>query len=1766
MPQNFEEKYPNNGMNRDDEGRYLKINDSRYILNTRAGSSEDNNVGAIENIKGTTEVSFDLPDGVNKCIGSEGDQTTHSNFFFIWNSLGNHTIYRYFPSDRTVRILVQDSILNFSEFDLINDINVVDDMLKWRDVNNPPRKINFEKADNDNPESRQVFHWYLGDKYLEGETTLQLDIESSPLRYFPPQISASNTFTLPSGETDKTKIAKDLTSQINNLVGVGIEAESCGEFVTITVTVPGYITITALKGGNKTAQIVPQNHYSSYIERTIDVIKHPPHCELKASVETDETFNRNYVENKVWQFAARYIYDDDEKTTVDPHSINAYNRFSCPQFSGNNLQNYIRIDFSVFPELYDSESLQTIKQLEIFVKEGELGAWKNIKVLEQFEFVDVSNQHFDFYNDGIYNVVDPLDFVRPSDLVPQRTKNQDVVKNRTFYANNLEGYNNVCPDSKLSVLYDDVESRVKPPTYTVKGRIDIRAAFNAAKEYGGATAIREHQPIWHDVIDGDEGSVNTPIVFGGLSSNYGPDIKLEDIAVKTGQILPLGGFVVYLAGTDYYGVSKQQLFSGKDDVAQDGNGVFIGTGGDYVGETREYIEDKDDDYPECASYFEINNVPDGWYSLRVASHQTTQADLDSGSRAYQKTSTNAFGFVNLAKSGSKIYNSEVIGRNEIIVHVSAGTISELQNITLNVMDLSHITDPLAFNSFGTQLPEHSKIITGYVVDHDIQDSITTFNESVADTRISRALVSFDKSAHSPRYANLFNPGQYVSHQNLNEAAQKYWLQSVESSSFGEVETRTDGTITDHNGYFFFASIQPKFNVPFISDGDLSIKNVRSLDVPGVSYNGVILAQQGNISDIKAGNFSIVSIRSPKDNSLNSRAWVEGCVVDQEGIGIPQSPIVSNRTPVYITDSFGVYGFYHYGILNRSTTNIYSTSLPLTETIVFPSQAGRTCSANFEDSQIYNFSFDYPIDWFANGFTPPPPNSVLPANAPTLNIKTPCFLGDSTALITLNAFKRGGDWKFGLVYYDRGMRSGAVNTEKRLNLHIPFYTEKDKDGDIKIGVPEVSWEIMHRPPEWATHWQWVRTKNASIASHLTWAVTEVVYQDVFGNLATFSSGTRVLLNISNIVLYTNIYPSADFEIDLTSPTLRIRFIKDYNGNRYLDYYDFKVLKSDGALYIEKEFSMGEIFPGTLIEIYNEISEVEDEDEIYYEFGECFDVKESNGIKYHGGLTQDQDPLLPSTNPATGSFRTGDTYYRLRGIPEGGANQISYIDDDGASDFYKSEVESIGRANAIDSDAAQLWKTNQIRHSLKYIPDSKINGFSTFYALNFQALPIEYGDINKLQLAANVLLSIHEFRWVSNYIEESIVRKQGGSDDLVASTDVFGSFRAAKGISGTINQESVVEYKGNVYSFDKNKGVVNRWGADGLTIISDYKMKDYFSDKAKEILNLETKGVVPHKILGVYDSKFNEYILSFGEISRANDTEEPSDISLPVLKLDINNSQTVEDGLSDSLYSVKGDKESGSVIIFDESSSPELKGVQIDNRLDSLGVLNIKVKRADGLIEDVVKLDKGQGIQDFSISNMKYSSKRKTDDRFVTPSRPSQVLSEGVTISFSENLKRWITFYSFKPEMFGVIDLEMISFTNGKLWIHNDNTLRNNFYGTQYTSQIETIFNSLPEKVKVFQSVGAESYHPWAVPSAKTPNGGETEIVSGRFVRREDSFFASVMRDKNDPAYTNQSSAEAIINARQLRDRTITVLFENGESEEVVLYSLSMLGTLSSRHNK
>ena len=72
---------------------------------------------------------------------------------------------------------------------------------------------------------------------------------------------------------------------------------------------------------------------------------------------------------------------------------------------------------------------------------------------------------------------------------------------------------------------------------------------------------------------------------------------------------------------------------------------------------------------------------------------------------------------------------------------------------------------------------------------------------------------------------------------------------------------------------------------------------------------------------------------------------------------------------------------------------------------------------------------------------------------------------------------------------------------------------------------------------------------------------------------------------------------------------------------------------------------------------------------------------------------------------------------------------------------------------------------------------------------------------------------------------------------------------------------------------------------------------------------------------------------------------------------------------------------------------------------------------------------------------------------------------VTLTYSETSKGWPSFYSFIPEKTIGMNNYLYSFKGGKLYRHNTNALRNNYYGVQYNSSISSIFNTKPLEVKL-----------------------------------------------------------------------------------------------------
>src|SRR3990167_2221498 len=131
------------GIDTDSSDEYIKSSDYRYGLNIHCGVTD---IGNITNIQGNLLLSFDLPNGTNKCIGGKYDNKTNTIIWFVYNDLENHQILQYEGNKNKINRVLLEPLLNFNKDFLITAIDIFEGMLFWTDNYNPPRKINIEKA------------------------------------------------------------------------------------------------------------------------------------------------------------------------------------------------------------------------------------------------------------------------------------------------------------------------------------------------------------------------------------------------------------------------------------------------------------------------------------------------------------------------------------------------------------------------------------------------------------------------------------------------------------------------------------------------------------------------------------------------------------------------------------------------------------------------------------------------------------------------------------------------------------------------------------------------------------------------------------------------------------------------------------------------------------------------------------------------------------------------------------------------------------------------------------------------------------------------------------------------------------------------------------------------------------------------------------------------------------------------------------------------------------------------------------------------------------------------------------------------------------------------------------------------------------------------------------------------------------------------------------------------------------------------------------
>lgn len=400
----------------------------------------------------------------------------------------------------------------------------------------------------------------------------------------------------------------------------------------------------------------------------------------------------------------------------------------------------------------------------------------------------------------------------------------------------------------------------------------------------------------------------------------------------------------------------------------------------------------------------------------------------------------------------------------------------------------------------------------------------------------------------------------------------------------------------------------------------------------------------------------------------------------------------------------------------------------------------------------------------------------------------------------------------------------------------------------------------------------------------------------------SSKTDVISNSSRIYIDINNWYNAARETSTKNRLLSKMYYNFREGDRVRFYgsestspgsgdfkiYDLEILEFTGSgLIVEKPVGLAYIpIPNTdsdsrhQIEVYTPVDIPTDDDSVFYEIGEWYPVL------YPGTDNRDfaKRDWNYTNNPAVtvATYGPFDVFSKMP-LFYGDCFKISKIV---YKDFPSTGV-GVGTSMNPDPDKVyDIWERNAGRPSIAYldlpvsefketmgrfggkiVDDSNLNQLNRFKELDNFVYPSEYGRIREIVNTANaqvestgsILLFIGEREAWSVYVNRTTLEDLSGRTQFLLSDKVLGSYNVLLGSHGTMNPESVSKKHGRVYWWDAIDGSWIRYGRDGLTEISEYKMRNWFRELGNILATKYQSDELPRVVSG-YDP-FNEELVTF-----------------------------------------------------------------------------------------------------------------------------------------------------------------------------------------------------------------------------------------------------------------------------------------------------------------
>lgn len=133
----------------------------------------------------------------------------------------------------------------------------------------------------------------------------------------------------------------------------------------------------------------------------------------------------------------------------------------------------------------------------------------------------------------------------------------------------------------------------------------------------------------------------------------------------------------------------------------------------------------------------------------------------------------------------------------------------------------------------------------------------------------------------------------------------------------------------------------------------------------------------------------------------------------------------------------------------------------------------------------------------------------------------------------------------------------------------------------------------------------------------------------------------------------------------------------------------------------------------------------------------------------------------------------------------------------------------------------------------------------------------------------------------------------------------------------------------------------------------------------------------------------------------------------------------------------------------------------------------------------------------------------------------------TLAYSDRVNGFPVFYSYVPEAMMNINNKFYSIKDGQLYQHHVSNAEgggiiNRFYGVDYDARLETVFNDVPNDIKVFKNINIEGNFAWETSLETNLTSGS--ITANEYQEFESEYYAYIRG--NDPSTYDFSSVSSI----------------------------------------